>query len=65
VTLATAPPPQIVAYSCEYCGASKTRTAASHSDGLCRTCGWPMRLEHMFSDRRFVNLPVELERRAA
>lgn len=53
----------IVSYTCEHCGATQTCQAGVACDGMCATCGWPMRIEDLFSDRRAVSLPVRLERR--
>ena len=53
----------IVSYTCESCGAVHTCEAGVTSDGMCSRCGVPMRIEDLFSDRRFASLPVEQERR--
>jgi hypothetical protein len=53
----------IVRYVCEQCGASQTSQAGLHSDGMCVLCGSPMKIDDLFSDRRFASLPVEQERR--
>jgi hypothetical protein len=53
----------IVTYTCEYCGAEQTCQAGMHADGMCHSCGFPMRIDELFSDRRIVTLPVPHERR--
>ncbi|MEA2497330.1 MAG: hypothetical protein QOJ29_5241 [Thermoleophilaceae bacterium] len=53
----------IVTYTCEQCGANHTCEAGIHSDGICASCGAPMRIDALFSDRRIVTLPVPFERR--
>jgi len=30
---------------------------------MCNACGFPMRIDDLFSDRRFVTLPVQDDRR--
>jgi hypothetical protein len=30
---------------------------------MCRSCGFPMRIDDLFSDRRFATLPVAPDRR--
>ena len=54
---------QIVTYECEHCGAEQTRAAGVHNDGMCTRCGFPMRIDDLFSDRRIVTLPVTFDRR--
>jgi hypothetical protein len=53
----------IVSYTCEHCGAVHTCQAGFHSDGMCASCGFPMRIEDLFSDRRIATLPVMFDRR--
>ena len=53
----------IVTYTCEQCGATAASQAGVDSDGMCPTCGSPMRIEDLFSDRRIVTLPVDEDRR--
>jgi transcription initiation factor IIE alpha subunit len=53
----------IVIYVCEQCGATQTSQAGIHSDGMCALCGSPMKIDDLFSDRRFALLPVERDRR--
>ena len=53
----------IVTYTCEHCGATQTTQAGIHSDGMCVLCGSPMRIDDLFSDRRFALLPVDDDRR--
>jgi DNA-directed RNA polymerase subunit RPC12/RpoP len=53
----------IVEYTCESCGATQTCQAGVDSDGMCPTCGSPMRIEDLFGDRRFATLPVDDDRR--
>jgi transcription initiation factor IIE alpha subunit len=53
----------IVQYICEQCGSAQANEAGIHSDGMCPTCGSPMRIEDLFVDRRIVTLPVDEERR--
>ncbi|HYZ28740.1 MAG TPA: hypothetical protein VE570_06760 [Thermoleophilaceae bacterium] len=53
----------IVSYTCESCGAVHTCEAGVRCDGMCAECAVPMRIEDLFSDRRFVWLPVHRERR--
>ncbi len=53
----------IVTYECEHCGAEHTCPAGVHNDGMCSRCGYPMRIEDLFSDRRIVTLPVRKDRR--
>jgi len=53
----------IVSYTCEHCGATHTCQAGFQSHGMCTSCGFPMRIEDLFSDRRIVTLPVMFDRR--
>jgi hypothetical protein len=53
----------IVTYQCEHCRATHTRAVGDHHDGMCRQCGFPMRIDDLFSDRRIVTVPVLAERR--
>ena len=53
----------IVTYRCEHCLAARTRSVSEHSDGMCDQCGSPMRIDDLFTDRRFVSLPVLSDRR--
>lgn len=53
----------IVTYICEQCGAKHTCKTGFASDGMCTTCGSPMRIEDLFSDRRIVSIPVPTDRR--
>ena len=53
----------IITYTCEQCGAEHTRRAGVTTDGMCRSCGFPMRINDMFSDRRIVSVPVRFDRR--
>jgi hypothetical protein len=53
----------IVSYECEHCGATQTAQAGFHSEGMCVVCGSPMKIDDLFSDRRFALLPVDEERR--
>ena len=53
----------IVTYRCEQCLATHTRSAGEDSDGMCDECGFPMRIDDLFSDRRIVTLPVNTDRR--
>jgi hypothetical protein len=53
----------IVRYVCEHCGATQTNEAGVESDGMCRRCGTPMRIEDLFSDRRIALLPIDDDRR--
>lgn len=53
----------IVTYRCEHCLASHTRSVGRHSDGMCEHCGFPMRIDDLFSDRRIVTIPVTSDRR--
>lgn len=53
----------IVTYICKQCGTEQTAEAGVHSDGICPVCGSPMRIEDLFSDRRFATLPVDDDRR--
>jgi hypothetical protein len=54
---------QIVEYQCELCRAAHTRAVGDHRDGMCSRCGFPMRIDDLFSDRRIVAIPVPAERR--
>ena len=53
----------IVSYVCEDCGTHHACAVGTESDGMCAICGSPMRIDELFSDRRFVTLPVAVERR--
>jgi rRNA maturation endonuclease Nob1 len=53
----------IVRYICEQCGRAQTAEAGIHTDGMCPVCGSPMKIEDLFSDRRFATLPVDDDRR--
>ena len=53
----------IVTYTCEQCGASQTREAGVSNDGMCTSCGSPMKIDDLFGDRRFATLPVDDDRR--
>jgi transcription initiation factor IIE alpha subunit len=53
----------IVTYICEHCGRTQTAEAGIHSDGMCPACGSPMKIDDLFSDRRFATLPVDDDRR--
>jgi hypothetical protein len=53
----------IVTYECEQCGETQTSQAGVDSDGMCAVCGSPMKIDDLFSDRRFATLPVEEDRR--
>jgi hypothetical protein len=53
----------IITYTCEQCYANRTSEAGIHSDGICASCGAPMRIDALFSDRRSVTLPVPFDRR--
>jgi len=53
----------IITYTCENCGADQTRPAGAGTDGMCQSCGYPMRIDDMFSDRRRLSVPVLFERR--
>ena len=53
----------IVTYVCEQCGKTETAQAGINSDGMCVACGSPMKIDDLFSDRRFAALPVDVERR--
>jgi hypothetical protein len=55
----------VVTYQCEQCLATHTRPVREHGDGMCTQCGFPMRIDYLFSDRRIVTLPVPAERRDA
>jgi rRNA maturation endonuclease Nob1 len=55
----------VVVYRCELCEQSLARAMTEHSDGVCRSCGSPMRIDDVFADRRSFERPVELNRRAA
>jgi hypothetical protein len=55
----------IVVYRCESCRASETRVIGGSADGMCGRCGWPMRIDELFSDRRIVTVPVTKDRRVA
>jgi Zn finger protein HypA/HybF involved in hydrogenase expression len=57
------PKVHIVEYKCEQCGATETSETGIRSDGMCAKCGSPMKIEDLFSDRRFASLPVDEERR--
>jgi rubredoxin len=57
------PKVHIVEYRCELCGATATAEAGERSHGICETCSWPMTIEDLFTDRRFVTLPVNEDRR--
>ena len=54
----------IITYTCESCGAEHVRHAGVTTDGMCAICGFPMRINDMFSDRRIVSVPVLHDRRA-
>jgi hypothetical protein len=54
----------IITYTCEFCGAERSCKAGVESDGMCASCGSPMRIENLFDDRRIIALPVRWERRA-
>jgi hypothetical protein len=54
----------IVTYTCEHCGATHSCQAGFHSDGMCASCGFPMRIQDLFTDRRIVAVPVLWDRRA-
>ena len=41
----------------------RSAEAGLRSDGMCIRCGSPMKIEDLFSDRRFATLPVEDDRR--
>jgi hypothetical protein len=53
----------IVTYNCEHCGATQTAQAGIRTEGMCSACGSPMKIDDLFSDRRFATLPVDDERR--
>lgn len=53
----------IVTYQCEHCLATHTRSVGERTDGMCSNCGYPMKIEDLFSDRRFVTVSVPAERR--
>jgi rRNA maturation endonuclease Nob1 len=53
----------IVTYVCEQCDATQTTPAGIHSDGMCALCGSPMKIDDLFSDRRFALVPVDDDRR--
>jgi hypothetical protein len=53
----------IVTYRCEQCHATQSRKISEHSDGICAKCGFPMRIDDLFSDRRNVEVPVLMDRR--
>jgi hypothetical protein len=53
----------IVTYQCEHCLATHTRPAGERTDGMCANCGYPMKIEDLFGDRRFVSVPVQADRR--
>jgi transcription initiation factor IIE alpha subunit len=53
----------IVNYICEHCGATETSQAGVDSQGMCPKCGSPMKIDDLFSDRRFALLPVDEDRR--
>lgn len=53
----------IVSYTCEHCLATHTCKAGMNCDGMCHECGFPMRIEDLFSDRRIVSVPVLEDRR--
>jgi transcription initiation factor IIE alpha subunit len=53
----------VVSYFCEQCGETQTSQAGVRSDGMCVKCGSPMKIEDLFSDRRFATLPVDDDRR--
>jgi hypothetical protein len=55
----------VIAYQCECCRATHTRAVGDHRDGMCRQCGFPMRIERLFADRRIVAVPVPADRRDA
>ena len=55
--------PRIVTFTCESCGAEHTRPAGFATEGICPTCGRPMRIDDLFGDRRSESLPVPRERR--
>jgi hypothetical protein len=55
----------LVTYQCEQCLATHTRAVTEHGDGMCSSCGFPMRIYDLFSDRRIVVLPVPADRRDA
>jgi len=57
--------PHIVRYRCESCEATHQRPVTEQSDGMCPACGWPMRIDAVFHDRRRVSVPVAVDRRAA
>ncbi|MFL5896681.1 MAG: hypothetical protein ACJ76Z_16400 [Thermoleophilaceae bacterium] len=50
-------------YRCEQCRASRSREVTAPEAGMCLACGWPMRIEDVFSDRRIVSVPVLVDRR--
>ena len=53
----------IVTYTCESCGAEHTCAAGMRTDGMCKACGYPMRINDFFGDRRIVSVPVRFDRR--
>jgi hypothetical protein len=53
----------IVSYRCEHCLTTHTRSTDDQAAGVCSDCGSPMRIDDLFSDRRFVTIPVDAERR--
>jgi hypothetical protein len=53
----------IVSYTCEHCLAEHSCEAGMNSDGICAACGFPMRIEDLFADRRIVTIPVQYDRR--
>jgi hypothetical protein len=53
----------IVSYTCEQCGATQTCEANVRNDGMCGSCGSPMKIDDLFGDRRIVTLPVDDDRR--
>jgi rRNA maturation endonuclease Nob1 len=56
---------RIVMYRCELCATTYSRDPADHPDGMCPSCGWPMRIDDVVRDRRIISLPVRVDRRAA
>lgn len=53
----------IVSYTCEQCEATQTCEANLNNDGMCPSCGSPMKIDDLFGDRRIAALPVDDDRR--
>jgi hypothetical protein len=56
---------RVIAYRCESCGQAQLRLVSPQAEGICHRCDEPMRIDDLFVDRRRVEVPVLMDRRAA